>query len=48
MRMENTDNKKQRLATAANTPKQLSFYVVIFVGVERWRCVLSWLNSQEN
>lgn len=28
--MENTDNKKQRLATAVNTPKQLSFYVIIY------------------
>jgi len=27
--MEDSDNKKQRLATAANTPKQLSFYVII-------------------
>jgi len=37
MRMENTDYKKQRLATAAKYAEtvKLSFYVVIFVGVER-------------
>jgi hypothetical protein len=34
MHIENTDNKKQRLETAANKPKKLSFYVVIIVEVE--------------
>lgn len=33
--MENTYNKKLLAATAANTPKHPSFYIVIIVKVDR-------------